>query len=161
RAKPSSAIIEIQKGGAEQPFNFLHGDYAGSGYYCMRLARHLGPERPFYALPPCGVNRSPVPRTYGAMAPHYLQELRRRQPHGPYFLGGTCNGGLVASEMARKLLAEGERVDALILLGASVANLRFWPLRQLLAPLRLVSEPAADRLFTWVRLRLVILMSTP
>ena len=33
------------------------------------------------------------------------------QPYGPYVLGGYSGGGLVAYEMARQLVAAGERVD--------------------------------------------------
>ncbi|MBP5942842.1 alpha/beta fold hydrolase [Streptomyces sp. LBUM 1476] len=50
-----------------------------------------------------------------AMADRYLLELRELQPHGPYFLGGLCQGGLVAYEMARRLRASGEEVRALVL----------------------------------------------
>jgi acyl carrier protein len=38
---------------------------------------------------------------------------------GPYLLGGNCNGGLVAFEMARRLVAAGERVDMLVVIRAN------------------------------------------
>ncbi len=44
------------------------------------------------------------------MAEHYLAEIRRLQPEGPYYLGGHSAGGLVAFEMAWRLRAQGERV---------------------------------------------------
>jgi thioesterase domain-containing protein len=37
------------------------------------------------------------------IAAHYLVEILSVQPHGPYFLGGDCFGGLVAFEMAQQL----------------------------------------------------------
>ena len=52
-------------------------------------------------------------------------------PVGPYLLGGYCNGALVAFEMARLLVAAGERVDALILLAADGSNVRLRWLRGL------------------------------
>ncbi len=47
------------------------------------------------------------------MAAHYLREMRQIQPHGPYYLGGFCFGGIAASEIARQLIAGGERVALL------------------------------------------------
>lgn len=44
----------------------------------------------------------------------YLAEIRRRQPSGPYHLGGWSAGGIVAYEAALQLQAEGERVDSLV-----------------------------------------------
>ena len=62
------------------------------------------------------------------MAEVHLRALRELLPNGPYRLGGTCNGGLVAYEMARRLEASGQSVELLVLFGASAANLRFRPL---------------------------------
>jgi thioesterase domain-containing protein len=59
------------------------------------------------------------------MAKRHLAALRTVQPAGPYRLGGSCNGGLVALEMARCLLQEGEKVDRLILIGATAINVRW------------------------------------
>jgi thioesterase domain-containing protein len=49
------------------------------------------------------------------MATYYLSEMRRVQPHGPYFLGGYSFGGVVAFEMAHQLHAAGEEVALLVL----------------------------------------------
>jgi len=98
-------------------------------------------------MPPCGVNGYPASGSYEEMAKVHVQALREKQPVGPYMLGGTCNGGLVAYEMARRLVAEGERIDMLILIGASAFNLRLKGLRQLLSPLGIVSQHAESRAF--------------
>jgi thioesterase domain-containing protein len=57
-----------------------------------------------------------------AMAADHLTTLRSLQPRGPYRLGGYCNGGLIAFEMARRLQAIGERVDCLALVDSAVHN---------------------------------------
>ncbi|MCJ1465252.1 hypothetical protein MMC07_003868 [Pseudocyphellaria aurata] len=44
----------------------------------------------------------------------YLEEVRRRQPHGPYFFGGWSAGGIVAFEITQLLLRDGERVEKMI-----------------------------------------------
>ncbi|KAF2093015.1 conidial pigment polyketide synthase PksP/Alb1 [Rhizodiscina lignyota] len=45
----------------------------------------------------------------------YLKEIRRRQPHGPYFLGGWSAGGISAYDAAQSLITAGESVGRLIL----------------------------------------------
>ena len=46
----------------------------------------------------------------------YLLEVRRRQPKGPYYLGGWSAGGICAYEAAQQLAREGERTARLILI---------------------------------------------
>jgi thioesterase domain-containing protein/acyl carrier protein len=122
-------VLEIQTGGVRPPLFFLHGDLHGAGFYCRNLARHMGEEQPFYALQPHGIDGQDVPLTIEAMAVLHLAAVRARQPHGPYFLGGYCNGALIAYEMARLLEKQGEAVDLLALIHASARNARFNPLR--------------------------------
>jgi hypothetical protein len=50
------------------------------------------------------------------MAAAHIKSMRSVQPEGPYLLGGWCNGGLVAYEMARQLHAAGQVVDMLALM---------------------------------------------
>jgi thioesterase domain-containing protein/acyl carrier protein len=114
-------IVPISDGNGRRMF-FLHGDYFSGGLYCRELVRHLRSDLGFVAIPPCGLDGQPVPSTYQAMAARHLQAIRQIQPHGPYLLGGECNGGLVAYEIARLLEADGETVDLLALLSASAQN---------------------------------------
>jgi len=46
----------------------------------------------------------------------YLEEIRRRQPKGPYILGGWSAGGICAYEACLQLSAVGEKVEKLIFL---------------------------------------------
>ncbi|KAK3074539.1 polyketide synthase [Teratosphaeriaceae sp. CCFEE 6253] len=46
----------------------------------------------------------------------YLQEIRRRQPKGPYIIGGWSAGGVLAYAVAQALLAAGDKVEKLLLL---------------------------------------------
>ena len=41
------------------------------------------------------------------------------RPYGPYVLGGHCAGALVALEMARALVREGESVPAVFVIDAN------------------------------------------
>lgn len=50
----------------------------------------------------------------------YLDELRRRQPNGPYDLGGWSSGGILAYRAAQILIQEGEEVESLVLIDSPV-----------------------------------------
>jgi amino acid adenylation domain-containing protein len=112
-------VRPLQTGGSRRPFFFLHGHYLGTAYYCFRLARALGPDQPFYALDPYRLDDLAVPPTLEQIAATHLEALRAIQPEGPYLLGGFCNGGLVAYEMARQFHAQGQVVDLLVLMDPS------------------------------------------
>jgi len=97
------------------PLFFLHGDYGGGGFYCLQLAAHLGRDQPLYAIAPHGLDGEPLPDTIEAMAADRLNLLRTLKRTGPYWLGGHCNGAVIAYEMARQLRAQGEHVQRLVL----------------------------------------------
>lgn len=46
----------------------------------------------------------------------YLNEVRRRQPHGPYNFGGWSAGGILAYRATQILIQEGEKVENLVLI---------------------------------------------
>ncbi len=108
----------LRAGAAAQgvlPYSFAHGDVNGGGFYCLRLAGHLGEDIPFYALPSHGADGRPLPPSIEAMAVSQLEMLRALRPRGPYWLGGYCHGAHVTFEVARLLEAQGERVERLVL----------------------------------------------
>ena len=113
-------IVEVQSGDKSRiPVFFLHGDPSGGSFYCFNLAQSLGKEQPFYACAPYRFKQhEPLPG-FEAMAAAHLEAIRTIQPQGPYALGGFCNGGLVAYEIARQLYASGQRVDLLFLVDPS------------------------------------------
>jgi thioesterase domain-containing protein len=112
----------LNEHGTRRPLFFLHGDLNGGGLYCANLARHLDADRPLFAVHP--FVSDPLPRTIDAMADRYLETLRASQPRGPYLLGGYCHGGLVAHEMARRLVAAGEEVPLVVVVDAWAYNTR-------------------------------------
>ena len=120
-----SPLVVVQAVGSKQPFYYLHGDFQGGGMYCLSLARHLESDQPFYAIQPHGLEGQAIPKTIEEMAQDHLKTLRAFQPTGPYQLGGHCNGGLVAFEMARQLQEAGQEVNLLVLIGATGANARY------------------------------------
>ncbi len=113
-------VQPVQVDGDRTPFFFLHGDWTGGAFYCFALARACGDHQPFYALEPYTFSRDEQAPTVDAIAGAHIQAMRGVQAHGPYRLGGFCNGGLLAYEMARQLEAAGETVEFLGLVNPSV-----------------------------------------
>ena len=81
------------------------------------LIPHIGPDQPLCGLRPRWLDgHSPQYSSVAEMRDEYLRELRAFRSKGPYYLLGDCVGGVVAIEMARTLLDQGEDVPLLILL---------------------------------------------
>jgi len=76
----------------------------------------LGMDQPFYLLSPYPLETQRIPPTIEEIAAEHIRIMRTVQPEGPYLFAGWCNGGLVAYEMARQLLAAGQQIDLLILM---------------------------------------------
>jgi thioesterase domain-containing protein len=111
-----SSLVPIQPSGSRPPLFCVHP--AGGDVLCFAaLARHLGPDQPFYGFQSRGLTGSEPPLTrIEDMASHYIEEMRRQQPQGPYRLGGWSLGGVVSFEMARQLREQGEEVALLVIL---------------------------------------------
>ncbi|HME13428.1 MAG TPA: thioesterase domain-containing protein [Candidatus Acidoferrum sp.] len=108
-------LVAIQPSGTRPALFCMHG--AGGNVLIYRdLSRYLGAEQPFYGLQAQGLDGSCAPlTTIEEMAALYAKEIRRFQPHGPYFIGGYCMGGTLAYEVARQLQAAGEKIALLAL----------------------------------------------
>ncbi|MGQ0809754.1 MAG: amino acid adenylation domain-containing protein [Nitrospiraceae bacterium] len=105
-----NSLVAIQPGGAKPPFFVVPG-VGGNVLVFARLSKLLGQEQPFYGLQSRGLDGREQPFTrVEEMAAHYVQEIRTVSPKGPYLIGGTCTGGVVAYEMAQQLSGQGERV---------------------------------------------------
>ncbi|MBV9228234.1 MAG: amino acid adenylation domain-containing protein, partial [Chloroflexi bacterium] len=121
-----AALVVVQKGGSRRPFFYLHGEWRGVALYSRELAHRLGEEQPFYLLEPYDFDGLAVPPTFEEMAAAHLEVVRRVQPEGPYLLGGWCNGGLMAYEMARQLHAQGQTVELLVLMDPDAPARHRW-----------------------------------
>lgn len=148
------AIVTLQPDGSRPPFFLLHGDFTGRGLYCRHLIEAVGKDRPFHVVHPHGTDRRPIPATIEAMAEDRLRAIRDRRPHGPYVLGGYCNGALVAFDIARRLVADGEHVEQIILVDPSPAECHWTRLQQGLESAPGWCSPDPARLCDWMfRLR--------
>jgi amino acid adenylation domain-containing protein len=112
------SVVRLREGGQGTPL-FLVAWAGGEVLPYRDLAQSLEVDLPVYGLQAPGVDHRASPLgSVDALARHYVAEVRRVQPHGPYRLGGFCFSGLVAYEMARLLMADGEEVSLLALLDA-------------------------------------------
>lgn len=100
--------------------------WIGGGLAFRPLANALGADRPFLGLPIASII-DPLQRPalrFEEIAAGVVANIRRRQPHGPYLIGGWCTNGILAYEVARQLRAAGEQVP-LLALGHSMNPVAF------------------------------------
>jgi amino acid adenylation domain-containing protein len=143
-------VTVLRDSGALPALFFFHGDYSGGGIYCRALARWLRGNRPLYVVHPHGFDGRGLPPSIEAMAADRFRAVRAMRPRGPYVLGGHCNGGLVALEMARQLRADGQRVDLVVLVEARPprrALRTLWHAARAWARLRGLTEEERGALF--------------
>ncbi|HUI06175.1 MAG TPA: amino acid adenylation domain-containing protein [Verrucomicrobiae bacterium] len=111
---PWASLVPIKADGTKPPFYCVHG-IGGNILEYLDLAKYMDADQPFYGLQAIGLDgKGPTQDlTVEQMAAQYIAEIRAFQPCGPYYLGGSSFGGLVAYEMAQQLCAAGEEVALL------------------------------------------------
>jgi acetoacetyl-CoA synthetase len=122
-----SPFLEIKSGNEKPPIIIAHG--LSGTVQVSELARHIQTGHPVYAIQARGIDGREEPfHRVEDMADLYLNTLDAIQPSDPYILIGYSFGGLVALEMAQRLVRAGKRVALLVLLDA-VPHARFMPFR--------------------------------
>ncbi len=113
---PWSSLVTLQPEGLRPPL-FVVPAADGNALAYADFARSLGSDQPVHVLQPVGFegHRKPLERIE-AIAEHFIAEIRKVQPRGPYRLAGFCVGGIVAFEMAQQLIASGEEAPLLALI---------------------------------------------
>jgi amino acid adenylation domain-containing protein len=120
----SSVIVPMQTAGTRPPLFGLHPGSDEVWRY-TELVRRLGMDQPFYGVQARRVEAGLVAHTeIEAMASDYVEALIEFHPGGPYLLCGWSMGGVIAFEVARQLMARGERVALLALIDAKVQSTR-------------------------------------
>ena len=109
----SSSVVPLQPQGSKPPLFILHG-VGGNVVNFYALAMRMGNDQPVYGIQSQALLRNqPALLRLKDMAAHYLADIRKVQPHGPYHLLGYSFGGTVVLEMAHQLRAAGEDVALL------------------------------------------------
>jgi amino acid adenylation domain-containing protein len=114
-ASSYASLVPVQPNGRKPPFYVVHLAF-GHVFYYRDLAERLGQDQPVYGFQALGVDgRHPRHTRVEDMAEHYIAEMRRFQPEGPYRIGGASFGGLVAYEIAVRLRRAGQEVGLVAL----------------------------------------------
>lgn len=113
-------LVLLRSGGTKSPL-FLFQDGSGHALDRARLASKLSGNRPVYGLRWSNDGKESWPRLPDAVA-HYVKEIQRVRPHGPYLLGGQRYGGLFAFEAGQQLRGKGETVQLVILMNTVFPN---------------------------------------
>ena len=145
------SIIQINTSGTLPPLFFFHGDFIGGGLYTTKLASLMGSDQPLFVVAPPGFDHEPIPRSIETMAADRLPLIRSLQPRGPYYLCGYCNGGIVAFEVARMLVAAGERVELVGMIDQPSVSARrsFQLFVSAMRHLQSVGGPLVDGIVIW------------
>jgi acetoacetyl-CoA synthetase len=122
--------VLLKSGSAALPAVFFAHGLGGSVIDLYQPVKHLETDLPVYGLQARGIDGILDPlECIEEMAEYHLADLIRVQPHGPYILIGYSLGGLVVLEIARRLMARGERV-ALVAMLDGYPNIRYLSLGQ-------------------------------
>jgi thioesterase domain-containing protein len=116
RSTPPSAspLVLLSAGAGQAPLFIAHG-LDGGVIKFFQLARHIPSWGSVYGIQAKGFDRQPPLDRIEDMVPSYLDAIRKKQPHGPYFLIGYSFGGLIMLEIAQRLLTAGEQVALLVM----------------------------------------------
>lgn len=167
-------IVPVKETGSRRPLFLVHS-VGGDVLFCRALGKLAHPEQPLYGIQaPLAKGLPAFAGDIRAMAERYVKRLRRLQPEGPYFLGGWSSGGMVALEMAQRLLAAGEEVALLAVIDTApwstgdgsvaarlrglwsiLANVPFWIRHDLLEsrPAEVLGRLGRHLQLRWRRLR--------
>ncbi|ONI80081.1 hypothetical protein ALI22I_42380 [Saccharothrix sp. ALI-22-I] len=103
--------VRVLRGsGGRPPLHLFHPAGGPTSVY-QPLVELLGDDQPCY-----GYERLDDVDGLTAKAARYIELIREIQPTGPYRLGGWSFGGCLAHEIACRLHAAGERVDAIVMI---------------------------------------------
>lgn len=116
-------VMPIRVSGDGPPLFCAH-PLVGLCWCYMAMLPHLDDGFPLYGLQARGLRRpEPLPATMPEMARDYADQIRRRQPAGPYHLLGMSLGGNIAFAIAEELERRGEQVGLLVILDANMVSL--------------------------------------
>ncbi|GAA0372815.1 non-ribosomal peptide synthase/polyketide synthase [Bacillus horti] len=116
-ASEQESIISLKTGTeTDKNIYMIHGGNGDIGGY-VPLASSLPKEFASWGIPLRKMEGyAPQLLQIEELATHYIQQIKKKQQHGPYQLVGWSLGGTIAFEMARQLEQENERVESVTLI---------------------------------------------
>lgn len=121
----SESLVTIQSGGNKTPLFAIPG-VGGTTLSLQAISDALGTQQPFYGLQIQGdESNSSAERILYDIAVSFISAIKKVQQSGPYKLMGHSFGGVLAYEIARLLINQGESIESLILLDSMVPSLLY------------------------------------
>jgi thioesterase domain-containing protein len=118
----ATSLVPIQPVGTRPPLYIVHGA-GGNVVNFYSLTTRIGADQPVYGVQAQSLEANrPALFRMEDLAAHYLKEIRRVQPKGPYHLLGYSFGGIVVLEMAHQLYMAGETIGLLGMLDTRASN---------------------------------------
>jgi amino acid adenylation domain-containing protein len=161
-------LVPLRADGTKIPFFLVAGGFGGEAELLVyaALTRHMDNDRPFYGLRIRGVDELVEPATVQEMAAEHIVEIRRVQKTGPYFIGGSCIGGVVAFEIAQQLSNQGEHVEMLVLVDSRFPSKGWYWSYRLRHFWRFDLAPLAKTLYrnpttVWLALKQTLRLTSP
>jgi acyl-CoA synthetase (AMP-forming)/AMP-acid ligase II/acyl carrier protein len=112
RASPNGLVLGRNAKGSRPPLFWVfqgHQEWAA-------LAQALGPEQPLYGMRSGHLVMPYTDANVQTLATAYRREMQALHPGGPYFIGGNCQGGLIAMAVAQQMLRLQQEVPLLVLM---------------------------------------------
>ncbi|HEV2858925.1 MAG TPA: acetoacetate--CoA ligase [Solirubrobacterales bacterium] len=123
-------LVQMRAGSEEPPLYLVHsiwGDVLGM----RQITAAMSSDVPVYGIRARGLNAGEEPQTsVEGMAVSYVELIRGFQPQGPYRLAGHSFGALLAFEMARLLVEQGQEVAWLGIIDAELDDRAHTPARR-------------------------------
>lgn len=111
-----SSVVPLRKSGKKPALFCLHGG-GGHVMFYRPLAMALEAERPVYGIQPVGLEGDEEKLTsVEEMAAHYIAEVRKIQPEGPYHFLGYCFSSTVCVEIGKQLSEAGEKLGKVLVI---------------------------------------------
>jgi thioesterase domain-containing protein/acyl carrier protein len=112
-------VIHFRSGGSKPQLIIINPFHRYS-----EVMKYLGPDQPVVGIASPSARDMPPHFSVELLADRFLEILPKVQPHGPYYLAGWCNTGIVAYEVAQRLRSRGEEIGQLTLIDSWSPNLR-------------------------------------
>jgi acetoacetyl-CoA synthetase len=123
-------LVQMRAGSEGPPLYLVHsiwGDVLGM----RQITAALESDVPVYGIRARGLNPGEEPqRSVEEMARSYVELIREFQPEGPYRLAGHSFGALLAFEMARLLVEQGQEIGWLGIIDAELNDRAHSPARR-------------------------------
>jgi thioesterase domain-containing protein len=124
--QPRVDLIPLQPHGSQTPLFFVPAGY-GDMFAFQDIAHAIGADQPVYGLQPASAKKVKTIRQMSIfrLVSEYISEIKKVQPDGPYLLSGYSVGAIIAVELARELMRQGNVVGLLVIFDPP-SHIPFW-----------------------------------